>query len=202
MLFSVKNKLSLTFALTFIFTSVSILLKELLHIGWNLDLTGETVRYFIYGLGFILATDIIIGFALVLLFHRGYVRIWMEMAGFFSSQRWYVIPAGGLLAASEEIFFRGVLIPSMILTLGIEAEYAVLISAALFGLFHVIRKKSLALFSLWAFWEGLVLGGIYVYTESLPAVMAVHAAHDIIKFTLFSFQRERGFLLMKRHLGF
>jgi len=55
------------------------------------------------------------------------------------------------------------------------------------------------LFSLWAFWEGVVLGAIYLYTDSLPVTMAVHAAHDIAGFTLFSLQRRRGFLVLKKH---
>jgi membrane protease YdiL (CAAX protease family) len=202
MLFSAKNKLSLSLALTLIFTFVSLILKEVLHLEWNLDITLETLRYFILGLGFILATDIVIISMLVILFHTGFVGLWMEMADYFSVQRPQDVVAGGLLAASEEIFFRGVLIQGMIQTLDIEPWRAVLISAAVFGLFHVMRKKRLALFSLWAFWEGLVLGGIYVYTDSLPVVMAVHAAHDILGFTLFSFQRKRGFLLVNRHPGF
>jgi hypothetical protein len=32
--------------------------------------------------------------------------------------------------------------------------------------------------------------------------MAVHAAHDMAGFALFSLQRKRGFLLLKKHPGF
>lgn len=202
MLFSAKNKLALSLILTLVFASVSLFLKHLFGLEWNLYIGEGTLMQFVLGLGSILASDLVIGFALVLLFHTAYVRLWMEMAGYFSPQRWYVILAGGMLAGSEEIFFRGVLIQCMIQILNFGTSYAVILSAAVFGLFHIIRKKRLALFSLWAFWEGIVLGAIYIYTDSLPVVAAVHAAHDVLGFTLFSLQRRRGFLPLKKHPGF
>jgi membrane protease YdiL (CAAX protease family) len=126
----------------------------------------------------------------------------MELAGYFSRQSRYAILAGGLLAGGEEMFFRGVLLQYMIETLDAGVYYAVIGSAVIFGVFHIIRNKRLALFSLWAFWEGVVLGAIYLYTDSLPVTMAVHAAHDMAGFALFSLQRKRGFLLLKKHPGF
>lgn len=202
MLFSVKNKAVLSLILTLVFASVSLLLKYHLDLDWNLYIGEGTLGQFILGLGILLASDLVVISILVTVFHTGFVRLWMELAGYFSGQSRYSILAGGLLAASEEMFFRGVLLEHTIETLDDGVYYAVIGSAIIFGLFHIIRNRRLALFSLWAFWEGVVLGAIYLYTDSLPVTMAVHSAHDIAGFALFSLQRKRGFLLLKKHPGF
>lgn len=202
MLFSVKNKTVLSLMLTLVFASVSLLLKYHLGFDWNIYIGEGTLGQFVFALGFILASDLVLVFLLVIIFHTAFVRLWMELAGYFSRQSRYAILAGGLLAASEEMFFRGILLQYIIETLDAGVYYAVIVSAVIFGLFHIIRNKRLALFSLWAFWEGVVLGAIYLYTDSLPVTMAVHAAHDIAGFALFSLQRRRGFLLLKKHQGF
>ena len=202
MLFSVKNKAVLSLLLTFVFASVSLLLKYHLGLDWNLYIGEGTLGQLVLGLGILLASDLVIISILVIIFHTGFVRLWMELAGYFSRQSRYALLAGGLLAASEEMLFRGVLLQYMVQSLGLGNFSAVAVSAAAFALFHVIWKKRLALFSLWAFLEGVILGAIYVYTDSLPVVMAVHAAHDVAGFALFSLQRRRGFLLLKKHPGF
>jgi membrane protease YdiL (CAAX protease family) len=194
MLFSVKNKAVLSLILTLVFASVSLLLKYHLGIDWNLYIGEATFGQLILALGFILACDLAVCLLLVTVFHTAFVRLWMELAGYFSRQSRYAILAGGLLAASEEMFFRGVLLQYMIETLDAGVYYAVIVSAVIFGVFHIIRNKRLALFSLWAFWEGVALGAIYLYTDSLPVTMAVHATHDMAGFALFSLQRKRGFL--------
>ncbi len=202
MLFSVKNKTVHSLILTLVFASVSLLLKNHLGLDWNFYIGEGTPGQIILSLGILLASDLVLVFLLVIIFHTGFVRLWMELAGYFSGQSRYAILAGGLLASSEELFFRGLLLEYMIGTLDAGVYYAVIVSAAAFAIFHIIWSKRLALFSLWAFWEGVVLGAIYLYTDSLPVTMAVHAAHDIAGFALFSLQRRRGFLLLKKHPGF
>ena len=202
MLFYVKNKAVLSLAAALVTAFVSLLLKHFLGLTWNLHIGGVTIEYFFLCLGLILASDLILSILLLVIFHTAFVRLWMEMAGYFSPQRLHDVLAGGLLAAGEEMLFRGVLLQYMVQTLGWYSYYAVAISAAAFALFHVIWKKRLALFSVWAFWEGVMLGVIYIYTDSLPVVMAVHAAHDVAGFTLFSLQRRRGFLVVIQHPGF
>ncbi len=195
MLFFIKKRTMFSIVLTLVFASVSILLKHLLGLDWNLCIGEETLAKLILALGFILGCDLAACLLLVTVFHTAFVRLWMEMASYFSAQRAHTVLAGGFLAAGEEMFFRGVLLQYLVESLGLGNFSAVAVSAAVFALFHVIWKKRLALFSLWAFWEGVVLGAIYLYTDSLPVVMAVHAAHDIAGFTLFSLQRRKGFLL-------
>jgi len=201
-LFSVKKSALLSLALTLVFASVSILLKHLLGLDWNPHIGGTAPKQFLLGLGLILASDFSITLLLVTIFHMAFVRLSMELAQYFSPQSVYAILAGGLLAGSEEMFFRGILLQYMIETLNTGVCYAVIASAVIFGLFHVIRNKRLALFAIWAVWEGVILGAVYVYTDSLPVTMAVHAAHDVLGFALFSIRRRRGFLLQKKHPGF
>jgi len=195
MLFYVKNKAVLSIASALVLASLSLLLKYHLGLDWNLYAGSEAIGQFVMGLGFILASDLILSVLLLVVFHTSFVRLWMEMAGYFSGQRVHDVLAGGLLAASEEMFFRGVLLQYMARTLDWNPYHAVALSAAAFALCHVIWEKRLALFSIWAFWEGAVLGAIYIYTDSLPVAMAVHAVHDVAGFTLFSIQRRSGFLL-------
>ncbi len=202
MLFSVKKSTALSLMLTLVFAPASLLLKYHLGLEWNLYIGEGTPGQFVFALGFILASDLVVSSILVIVFHTAYVRLSMDLAQYFSRQGRYAILAGGLLAASEEMFFRGVLLEYMIETLDAGVYYAVIVSAVIFGLFHIIRNKRLALFSIWAFWEGVILGAIYLYTDSLPVTMAVHAAHDIAGFALFSLQRRRGFLVLKKHPGF
>lgn len=202
MLFSIKNNSMHALAAAIVLASLSLALKHVLGIEWDLYLGEATVGQFLLCLGLVFAADLAIGSMLVVLFHAAFVRLWMEMAGYFSPQRVDTVLAGGVLAAGEEMLFRGVVLQYMIQTPGWDLYYSVAISAALFAAFHILRSRRLALFSLWAFWEGVALGAVYIYSGSLIVTMAVHAIHDIAGFALFSLQRRRGFLLLRKHPGF
>ena len=72
-----------------------------------------------------------------------------------------------LAAASsigEEFLFRGV----------IQPELGLLTTSILFALVHVPMERALLLWPLFAFGMGLVVGGLYEWTGSLPAPIAVH----------------------------
>ena len=202
MLFSLKNNTVHALAAAIVLASLSVALKHILGLDWNLRIENETLGQFVIALGLVFASDLAIASVLVVLFHTAFVRLWMELAGYFSNQRIHTAAAGSLLAAGEEMMFRGVVLQYLIQVAGWDTYNAVAISAALFAAFHILRNKRLALFSLWAFWEGIALGAVYVYTGSLPVAMAVHAAHDAAGFALFSLQRKRGFLLVKKHPGY
>lgn len=66
-----------------------------------------------------------------------------------------------------------------------------MISAVLFGLCHLIPTLQLWPFALWAVWEGVLLGGVYVIGDSLAASMLVHGMHDVIGFAIFRWERRR-----------
>ena len=49
--------------------------------------------------------------------------------------------------------------------------------------------RRLLLFAVWAVGQGVILGSLYVATDSLLAPMLVHGMHDMIGFSLFARER-------------
>lgn len=90
---------------------------------------------------------------------------------------WVLICMSVVPALAEELFFRGFLLSG--LRTRQTARTAVITSAAIFGLFHVIVKDSLLLerFVPTAF-LGLVLGWIAVRTASIWPGVVLHATHN------------------------
>lgn len=199
MLFKVKKNFILSIVLTLALAAFALALKYALGLEWQSPGAVNFIPGFAVGLAAILASDLILIIVLAALFRNVFIKTYMQMADYFSGQRAPEILAGGLLAAGEEMIFRGVILQGMVQLMGSGPVYAVLVSSVLFGLFHVIARKRLALFSIWAVWEGAVLGLLYLYTGSLLVAAAVHAAHDILGFTVFALNRKRGFFLTGRH---
>lgn len=75
----------------------------------------------------------------------------------------------------EEMLFRGAFLETIRSRWG--ATIAIVVSAALFGLIHGIPQQVIN-----AFLVGLVLGYIYVVTESLVAVIVLHAINNGIAY--------------------
>lgn len=202
MLFKVKKNLKASLVLTLFLAALAVALKYSLGLDWRIYGTGGILPAFVFGLGAIMASNLVLLTLLVLIFHTGFVKRYMDLARYFSGQTAAEIIAGGLLAGAEEMVFRGVLLQGMVQLLGVEPVYAVIAAALPFGALHIINDRKLAAFSIWAVWEGIVLGAVYVYTGSWLVTALVHAAHDVIGFTVFAVQRRRGFLPFKRHPGF
>ncbi|MCC7491651.1 MAG: CPBP family intramembrane metalloprotease [Fimbriimonadaceae bacterium] len=91
-----------------------------------------------------------------------------------AADRWAV----ALLAAAEELFFRGLLQLSLQRLTG-SPRLAVAVTALLFAGLHDQPDRRLRPLLLPVFVEGVLLGGLYVVTRSLPVVMLVHAVHDL-----------------------
>ena len=70
-----------------------------------------------------------------------------------------------------------------------RAAVALAASSAVFGLAHMIPQRQLVLFTLWAMWEGMLLGSAYILSGSLLIVVILHVLHDIIGFNVFAVQR-------------
>ena len=66
---------------------------------------------------------------------------------------------------------------------------AIAVTALIFGLLHLIPRRRLWPFAVWAVWEGALLGGIYVWSGSLLVVVVLHTLHDAGGFGLFAIQR-------------
>ena len=198
MLFNVKKNFLLSVILTLALAGAALILKHALGLEWQSPGAAGFIPGFAAGLAAILASDLLLMLLLLALFRSAFTKTWMQMADYFSGQRAPEILAGGLLAAGEETVFRGVVLQGMVQVLGAGPVPAVLVSSVLFGLFHVIARRRLALFSIWAVWEGAMLGAVYIYTGSLFITAAVHAAHDVLGFTVFALNRKYGFFLAGR----
>jgi membrane protease YdiL (CAAX protease family) len=201
MLFNAKKNFLLSVILALALAGVSLASKHALGLEWQSPGAAGFIPGFAAGLAAILASDLILVLLLLALFRGAFIKTYMEMADYFTGQRAPEILAGGLLAAGEETIFRGVVLQGMVQVLSSGPAAAVLVSSILFGLFHIITRRRLALFSIWAVWEGAVLGVVYLYTGSLLVTAAVHAAHDALGFTVFALNRRRGFFLAGRHSG-
>lgn len=195
MLFTVKKNFLLSVVIALIFAGAALAAKHALVLEWQSPGAAEFIPGFALGLAAILVSDLVLILLLLALFRSAFIETYMRMAEYFTGQRAPEILAGGLLAAGEEMLFRGAILQGMVQVLGTGPVSAVLVSSVLFGLFHVIVRRRLAIFSVWAVWEGAVLGAVYLYTGSLIITAAVHAAHDVFGFTVFALNRKYGFFL-------
>lgn len=198
MLFNVKRHFVLSVVLALTLAAVALALKYTLGLEWQSFGAGRFIPGLAIGLAAILASDLFLMLLLLAAFRSAFIDTYMQMADYFTGQRVPEILAGGLLAAGEEMIFRGIVLQVMVQPLNSGPAAAVLVSSVLFGLFHIIARKRLALFSIWAVWEGAVLGAVYLYTGSLLVTAAVHAVHDVLGFTVFALNRKRGFFLTGR----
>ncbi len=195
MLFSIKNRLLPSLFLFIFFVSGAFLTRYMLDLTWQFKIYQGFFWNLVLGLGVIVASDIILHFMLWFLLGDRYLSGYCTLVEYFRPQGVLNIAASGLLAGGEELAFRGVLLEGLMSEMGVEVSLAVLISALVFSFLHMIRDRRLAPFALWAFWEGVLLGAMYVATRSLLVSVIVHTVHDIGGFSLFALQRRTGWLL-------
>jgi ABC-2 type transport system permease protein/sodium transport system permease protein len=93
---------------------------------------------------------------------------------------------GIIPAVCEEFFFRGYLLGA--LSTRLKAREAILFSAALFGLFHVLTDQLAVERFLSTATMGLALGWVCVRTGSILPGMLLHAVHNSLIVLLFRFQ--------------
>ena len=195
MLFSSKRRLRPALGLFLLFTLLALLGRAVLGLDWSWQLRPLWV---IGGLALVATSDGLLHGILWLLFGRRYLARYRALAHYFSQQGAHEILAGGLLAAGEELFFRGVLLQGMAVQLGWRLPVTLFLSALAFALLHLIPRRGLTPFALWAFWEGLLLGVVYLMSDSILTAALVHAMHDVGGFALFSLQRRTGWLVGER----
>ncbi len=88
-----------------------------------------------------------------------------------------VLTMTALPAVCEELFFRGFLLSSFLARM--SARRAILLSAVLFGVFHVVAKDSLAMERMLpSSLMGVLLGWLCWRTQSVLPGMLVHATHN------------------------
>jgi membrane protease YdiL (CAAX protease family) len=184
MLFRAKRHVVTALLMADLLAVVAILL------GFRGPLQPPTVGAVLGGLGLIFGSDAAIH---AWLWQRGgerYRERWRALVWYFEGQGPAEMLAGGVLAAAEEMFFRGVLLRGL-LAYGLPPLFAVGLVAVLFAGLHDLETRELRLFTVWAIWEGVLLGAIFLASRSLPAVMIVHGLHDLIGFALFAAVRAR-----------
>lgn len=192
MLFTVKRYLLPTLLLCSFFASLSLFLRHLFQLSWATSFFPVAV---LVGLGAVAASDGLLHGAFWWARGDRYLARYRALAFHFAPQGAPEIGAGGLLAATEELFFRGILLQGAVEWLEWPAWQALLLSTTAFALLHIIGRRELAPFALWAIWEGLLLGLVYLLSGSLLVSVLVHALHDAGGFALFAFQRRTGWLL-------
>jgi membrane protease YdiL (CAAX protease family) len=197
MLFSVKNRVSATLLVLAIFVAGALLARQLLDLQWRLASYPGMAQDVLLGLFLILLGDGLLQGALQLVCRERYLDCFRALATYFHRQGPREIAAAGLLAGGgEELLFRGVVLEALLNRAGIGPVVAVGVSALLFGALHTLPGPRLAPFAVWAIWQGVLLGSLYIWTGSLLVVMLVHGAHDMIGFSLFA--RERGAPRMRK----
>lgn len=195
MLFSIKNHLMPTLLLWVALTSAAIMARAFFQLEWDLTFRPDTISQVFISLGVIFASDAALHGVFWFAFRNQYLRLYQDLIQHFTVQGPAEILAGGLLASAEEMFFRGVILEGVANGLGWGNPAGILIAAFFFALAHIIPSRRLAPFGLWAFWEGVLLGLVYVWSGSLLVAMLAHALHDICGFTLFFYQRRTGYFL-------
>lgn len=77
----------------------------------------------------------------------------------------------------EELIFRGYILGSVRRKSG--TVWAIVISSAMFGIIHLVPQQVI-----YGFVIGLILGYIYVRTESIFSVIILHAVNNAVSYTL------------------
>jgi membrane protease YdiL (CAAX protease family) len=193
MLFSVKNRWIPTLLLLGVFVAVALPARALLDLPGRLDAQHGLIREALLGLTLILIGDALLHGALQLTLRERYRQAYAALAWYFQPQRPLEIVAAGLLAGGgEELLFRGVLLPVLMERARLGPGTAVSLTAFLFGALHLLPNRRLLLYAVWAVWQGVLLGALYVWTGSLLVPMLVHGAHDTIGFSFFAWERRRS----------
>lgn len=189
MLFAVKNRLGPTLALLVVFVAAAFGARSALGLEWNWEWSAAVPRDLLLAGLALAASDGGVHGLLWLLVGAPYRRRYRALAEYFRPQRLPEISAGGLLAGGEELVFRGTLLEWLRTDGGVSAAGAVAATAVVFGLAHLILRRDLWPFAVWAVWEGALLGTVYVLSGSLLVVVVLHVLHDMGGFGLFAFQR-------------
>jgi membrane protease YdiL (CAAX protease family) len=190
-LFAVKNRLGLTLLMLTVFAASAIGLRHWLELTWSFAFHAEQFRDLLLGFLVMAASDGCLHLLLQRLVGEPYIVRYRALADYFRKQRALQMVAGGLLAGGEELLFRGVMLEGLRTLAALPAPWAVLFVALVFGLAHLIPQRLLWPFALWAVWEGVLLGGVFVLSGSLAVVIVLHVVHDFLGFAIFAHQRRR-----------
>lgn len=192
MLFAVKRRLVPTLLLLLVFIVAGLGGQAALGLEWDLAFRPADLGF---GIVALVGSDGLLQGVFALTMGPWYRPRYRALVEFFRTQGPAEILAGGLLAGGEELVFRGLLLEGLRTLAGFSPAAAVGITALVFGLLHALPDRMLLPFTLWAVWEGALLGIVYVMSGSLLVAVVLHALHDMAGFSLFALQRRTGWLL-------
>jgi membrane protease YdiL (CAAX protease family) len=160
------------------------------HVGLSITWAPPTsvvnlVSDGLFGAALILASDAVLHTMLSTIAPRRYPPAFTALARVFEDQSLFDGLAGGVCAGAEELLFRGVLVSGGIHVIGFQPITAAALAALAFGLAHMMLNRHLWAFSIWAAWEGMLLGLLYLASGSLGAVVLAHMLHDVAGFWYF-----------------
>lgn len=120
----------------------------------------------LWGVLFMLATSVVLEPLLSLL---------PEVPNAYGRGAWAIVMVVVMAPLFEEVIFRGVLLESTRAKYGVMAAW--LVSSAIFGIVHVHPTVAVNAFAI-----GLVLGFVYMRTDSLWSVIILHAVNNGIAY--------------------
>lgn len=192
MLFALKRSAPAALLAAVVLGAGAGLAADWLGLGWTFGPTARTLAVGAATAAGMLLADGLVHAALRWRHGAAYEAVYGRIVRYFRGQSPVAIAAGGALAAAEEVAFRGVVLLGLVRVAGTPPALAVVAAALAFGALHVTPGADLGPFALWAVWEGLALGAVFVATGSLPGVAIAHAFHDIVGFATFARQRRSG----------
>jgi membrane protease YdiL (CAAX protease family) len=167
----------LSYALSMGLTIVGTLIYKKLRRGegkaFRLSMRGFNPMLILWGFVLILITGIVIE-PLLELFPESFLKI-VDQMGMHGG--WSILMLVILAPVMEEVLFRGILLES------VRSKYnsgrAIVVSALMFGVIHFIPQQVVN-----AFVIGLILGFIYVRTDSLWPVIIIHALNNAMAYVV------------------
>ena len=168
---------ALSYALSMGLTIVGVLIYRKLRRGtgrmFHFSLRGFNPMLILWGFVMVLLTGVVIE-PLLELFPDAFLKM-IDKMGMHGG--WSILMLVVLAPVMEEVLFRGILLESV--RSKHSAGRAIVVSALMFGVIHLIPQQVVN-----AFVIGLILGYIYVRTESLWPVIVIHALNNAMAYVI------------------
>lgn len=195
MLFAAKRRARTALVVAAVLVGLAVILGGTLELSSALRPSPRVLAMGVAGAVALVMADALAHVVLATGWPTRYLATYTAFIEYFDGQSRWAVVAAGVLAGSEELLFRGVLLQGLSDHAAVPAGVAVGVAGIAFGLAHYVPAPSIARFTIWAVWEGVLLGALFVLSGSLLVAIVAHALHDVIGFRLLAWQREHGVLI-------